>query len=226
MAITVPTLVFTLLVSLLAGVLCGVVPAVRSATPSLARLRDGSRGSTQRRHRARDGLVVAQTALALVLLIGSGLLIRSFQALQNVDPGYDTEDIFTFQIAPEGSHLTDSPSYARFHMNFMERVAALPGVESVGVVDNIPLNEDVDNARFLTDETVGDPDGGPRVGFTRAGGDYFATMGIDVLAGRGFTKADHISSLGNVIISRSAANLLWPGKDPIGRRLRFADMDV
>ncbi len=79
-----------------------LLPALRASAPSLDRLRDGGRGSTARRHWARDGLVVAQTALALVLLIGSALLVRSFRSMRNVDPGYDTRDIFTFQIAPEG----------------------------------------------------------------------------------------------------------------------------
>ena len=121
-------------------------PALRASEPSLDRLRDGSRGSTARRHWARDGLVVAQTALALVLLTGSALLFRSFQKMRNVDPGYDTRDIFTFQIAPEGEQLNDARSFARFHLAFMERLAHLPGVESVGIVDNVPLNEGLSDA--------------------------------------------------------------------------------
>ena len=138
------TLLFTGVASALVALLCGALPAVRASEPSLDRLRDGSRGSTSRRHWARDGLVVAQTALALVLLTGSALLFRSYQAMRNVDPGYDTRDIFTFQIAPEGEHLNDAASFARFHLAFMERLAALPGVQSVGIVDHVPLNEGLD----------------------------------------------------------------------------------
>ena len=121
------TLLFTGVASALAALLCGGLPALRASEPSLDRLRDGSRGSTSRRHWARDGLVVAQTALALVLLTGSALLFRSFQKMRNVDPGYDTRDIFTFQIAPEGEQLKDAASYARFHLAFMERLAAPAG---------------------------------------------------------------------------------------------------
>src|SRR5918994_2177469 len=106
------TLLFTGVVSALAALLCGTLPALRASEPSLDRLRDGSRGSTSRRHWARDGLVVAQTALALVLLTGSALLLRSFQKMRQVDPGYDTRDVFTFQIAPEGQHPTDAASFA------------------------------------------------------------------------------------------------------------------
>ena len=218
--LTVSTLLFTLGASLLSALLCGVVPAIRSSAPSLTRLSDAGRGSTRRRHWGRDGLVVGQTALALVLLIGSGLLVRSFWELRNVDPGYDTEDIFTFQIAPEGDHLPDAPSYARFHTDFMERVAALPGVESVGIVENVPLNEGVPGGRFRTEDTGSDEDAGTLLRYTYAAGDYFGTMGIEVLRGRAFTRADHVSTLGNVVVGQSAAGLLWPGEDPIGRRIQ------
>jgi len=218
--LTVSTLVFTLGASLLAALLCGVVPAIRSSATSLTRLSDAGRGSTRRGHWGRDGLVVGQTALALVLLIGSGLLVRSFWELRNVDPGYDTDDIFTFQIAPEGDHLPDAPAYARFHTDFMERVAALPGVESVGIVENVPLNEGAAGGRFRTEDTGSDQDAGSLLRFTYAAGDYFGTMGIEVLRGRTFTRADHVSTLGNVIVGESTADLLWPGEDPIGRRIQ------
>ena len=220
------TLLFTLAVSLFAALLCGLVPAIQSSMPNLTRLRDGSRGSTRGRHRGRDALVAAQTALALVLLIGSGLLVRSFQKLKSVDPGYETVDIFTFQIAPENSDLTDGPSFARFHMNFRDRLAALPEVESVGIVENVPLNEGTRGDRFQTEEAAGDADAAMPLNFTFADGNYFATMGISLLAGRAFTDADNVSELGNAIVSRTAANLLWPGQDPIGRRLRRVDQEA
>jgi predicted permease len=162
--------------------------------------------------------VVAQTALALVLLIGSGLLVRSFRALQHVDPGYSTTDIFTFQIAPEAANLTDGPSFARFDLQFMDRLRQLPGVETVGLVENIPLNEGTLTTRFRTEEMP--PDGGTVLNFTFEAGDYFKAMSIDVLAGRPLETNDHLNNQRNIVISRSAANLLWPGKDPIGRRMQ------
>ncbi len=212
------TILFTLGAALVSAAACGLAPALRGSSPDLARLRDGSRGSTRRRGWARDGLVVGQTAMALVLLIGSGLLVRSFWALRHVDPGYDTANIFTFQIAPEGPRLTDGPSFARFSLDFMERLRALPGVEAVGLVENVPLNEQTSMAPFHTDE--GQPAANARLNFTWAAGDYYKVMGIDVLRGRPFATNDHISSLGNVVISKTAANMLWPGKDPVGRRLQ------
>ena len=135
------TLLFTLGLTLVAALLCGLMPALRAASPNMSRLRDGERGSTGRAHWSRNVLVVGQTALALVLLIGSALLVRSYVALRNVDPGYDIHDIFTFQIAPENADLVDGPSFARFDLGFIDRLAKLPGVESVGLIENVPLNE-------------------------------------------------------------------------------------
>ena len=213
------TLAFTLGVAFFVAIACGLVPAIRASSPDLRRLREGGRGSTRNRTWARDGLVVAQTALALVLLIGSGLLIRSFTALRRVDPGFRTENVFTFQIAPSGAALKDGPSFARFDLEFMDRLRALPGVESVGLVENVPLDEGTTTSRFRTEESS-DPDGETVVDYTFMAGDYFRTMGIEVLRGRSLEVKDHVDNLRNVVISRTAANLLWPGKDPVGRRLQ------
>ena len=214
------TLLFTLGAAVLSALACGALPALRASSSDFTRLRDGSRGSTRQRHWARNGLVVGQTALALVLLIGSALLVRSFWALRSVDPGYETRDLFTFQIAPEGPHLPDGPAYARFSLQFMDRLRALPGVESVGLVENIPLNEGTASARFLAEGAAVEADGGTRLQVTFAAGDYFKAMGIDVAAGRSFDTNDHLSPLRHVVISRSAAALLWPGQDAIGKRLQ------
>jgi putative ABC transport system permease protein len=214
------TVLFTIVASLGAALLCGLVPAMRASSPDLTRLREGGRGATRGKRLLRDGLVGAQTALALVLLIGSGLLVKSFWGLRHVDPGYETENRMTFQIAPEGPAFTDGAAYARFHMDFMERIRALPGVESVGIVENVPLNEATPLAPFRTEEMSSNPDAGKRLRYTFAAGDYFSTMGIRVLRGRAFPGRDLMGTFGSVVISRSAAEQLWPGQDPVGRRLQ------
>ena len=214
------TWLFTLGAAFFVAVACGAVPALRASAPDFTRLREGGRGSTSKRHWARDGLIVGQTALALVLLIASGLLLRSFSELRRVDPGYDTKDIFTFQIAPEGPHLPDGPAYARFDLAFMDRLRALPGVESVGLVENVPLNEGTVAVRVLPEGRSGGVENGPLVQMTFEAGDYFKTMKIDVLAGRPLETNDHLSALPNVVISRSAAELMWPGENAIGKRLQ------
>jgi putative ABC transport system permease protein len=202
-----------------AALACGAMPALHASSPDLSRLREGSRGSTGRRHLGRDVLIVGQTALALVLLIGSALLVQSFQRLRTVDPGYETADIYTFQFAPEQQHLTDGPTWGRFHLDFMDRLRALPGVTAVGIVNNIPLDEGTATGRFLTESMA--PDGGGALldqNFT--GGDYFPVMGIDLMRGRRFTPDEAVTPNSSVIISQSAAARLWPDRDPLGQRIR------
>ena len=225
-AVTGWTLLFTLAAAMLTAVVCGIVPAVRASSARFSRLRDGTRGTTRGRQWGRDGLVAAQTALALVLLIGSGLLVRSFWSLRNVDPGYDPKDIFTFQIAPEGAHLTDSPSFARFDLEFMDRLRALPGVDLVGLVENIPINEGTASARFRPEGFAGPADAGPIMNVTFSAGDYFKAMGIDLIAGRPFDTNDHLSNLRHAVVSKSAAQALWPGENAVGKRLQGEGSDA
>jgi putative ABC transport system permease protein len=203
-----------------AALACGIVPALRASSPDLMRLREGGRGSTSRRRWGRDLLVVGQTALALVLLIGSALLIQSFNQLRNVDPGYETKDIYTFQFAPQQESLRDGPSLGRMHLAFMDKLRALPGVTGVGVVNNIPLDEGTGGTRFLTDG-MSEESGGALVDINFTGGDYFRVMGIDLIQGRPFTNDEAATPNSSVIVSRSAAEKLWPGKIALGQRLRW-----
>ena len=214
-----PTLLFTAAAAVVCALICGGMPALRGSKPELARLREGGRGSTGRQHGVRDALVAGQTALALVLLIGSGLLVRSAWELRQVNPGYDTKDILSFQIAPERPELNDAPSFARFHLAFLERLAALPGVQSVGLIENVPIDEPT-SVMKVRSEAMGTEGEGTPVHINYTAGDYFKTMGIALRSGRVFTTDDHSTTRGNLIVSRSAANLLWPGKEPIGQRLR------
>ncbi|MGE0158231.1 MAG: ADOP family duplicated permease [Gemmatimonadales bacterium] len=213
-------LLFTAATAALCATLCGMLAAIWSSAPDLRGLRDGGRHSTGRARWRRDGLVVLQTALGLVLLIGSALLFRSFQELRRVDPGYDVEDVYTFQLGVEETEgLTDGPSFARFHMELMDRIRALPGVESVGIVENVPLNEGVAVGRYRTEERADDPEGGTLLSYTFAGGDYWSTMGIDVLEGRALSDEDQEVGAGNVVMGRAAAERLWPDESAVGRRL-------
>ena len=214
-----PTIATVFGVVMFAALACGAVPAVRASSPDLQRLREGGRGATGRRRWGRDLLVVGQTALALVLLIGSALLLRSFQQLRNVDPGYDVADIYTFQFAPDQEHLVDGPSWGRLHLDFMDRVRALPGVTGVGVVNNIPLDEGTSTWRFVTD-AMSEAGGGTLLDVNFTGGDYFRVMGIDLLQGRAFTEDEAVTPNSNVVISRSAAERLWPDQNAVGQSLR------
>lgn len=215
-----PTVVASFVLVVLVALACGAIPAIRASSPDLSGLREGGRGSTGGRQWGRDLLVVGQTALALVLLIGSALLVQSFNKLRNVDPGYDTDDIYTFQYAPQQPNVyNDGPSYGRLHLSFMDRLRALPGVSGVGVVNNIPLDEGTGNVRVMT-EGMSSSDEGARIALNFAGGDYFKVMGITLLQGRPFTSDEAITPNNSVIVSRSAAEKLWPGRSPLGRMMR------
>lgn len=218
--IDVPTILMALGVVIVATIACGGMTALRASVPNLMHLREGGRGSTGGRHLGRDLLVVGQSALALVLLIGSALLVQSFQRLRNVDPGYDTENIYTFQFAPEQEDLNDGPSFGRFHNAFMDRLRAIPGVQAVGVVNNLPLDEGTSTQRFFT-ESMTDDDGGVRLDMNFTGGDYFKAIGIDLVQGRTFTPEEAFTPNSNVIVSRSTAEKLWPNESPIGKRIRW-----
>ncbi len=224
------TLLFTAGVALLAGCGAGLLPAVRFAGAGvLSGLRHSGRVETGPRLLARDALVVFQTAAALVLLVASGLLVQSFRALNGVDPGYETENIFTFQMAPNGAAhgLIDGPTWAQFHYGFMDRLAAIPGVESVGVVGGLPLDEGAAGSnRVATRRTDASGAVEPLIRINFAGGDYFQTMGIQLLRGGYFERNANPTTDVTVVVSASAADLLWPGEGPIGQELRRAGADT
>jgi predicted permease len=221
-----PTLAAAFGLVLLAALACGAVPALRASSPNLTRLREGGRGSTGGKQRVRNLLVAAQTALALVLLIGSALLVQSFNKLRHVDPGYTTQDIYTFQFAPD-RQFRDGPSWGRLHLDFMDRLRGLPGVTGVGLVNNIPLDEGTGTVRVNTGEAPSDG-GGTLLNMNFTAGDYFGVMGIKLLQGRTFTNAEAVTPNSNVVISRSTASKLWPGQNPLGRsmRPRFGGQDT
>ncbi len=207
-------------VAILSACVFGLIPAIRFSRPQIVgALRKTGMGGERGGHLSRDILVAVQTAAALVLLVGSGLLMRSLWTLSHVDPGYDTRDIFTFQVAPDRDELNDGPSFAQFHEAFMERVGALPGVESVGLVNTLPLDEGAGTNRFTTERLLVSGETPPPMRFTMAGGDYFQTMGISLTRGRLFERGDHAVGPTNILVSNSAADLLWANEDPLGQRL-------
>jgi len=226
-ALSPTTIAFTFAISVGAGLLCGVVPAARAAGVTLTWLRDRARGGTRARHWTRDGLVVGQAAFALVLLCGSGLLLRSFVALKNVDPGYVAEHIFTFQVAPEQAQLNSPQAWSGFHLAFMDRLRALPGVETVGIVENFPLDEGFSTIGFTPEPTAaGGTPTETQLNLTFTAGDYFEAMGIALLQGRIFTDDEQRVNPGYIVISKSTAERFWPGEDPIGKHLTLNQFDL
>jgi len=217
----VSALLFTMGISVLAACAFGLWPAVRFSGSRLGSLQQAGRGIVGG-NLTRDALVVVQTASALVLLVGSALLMRSFWQLSNVDAGYDTKNIFTFQIAANRPDLNDRAKMSRFQYAFMDRLKALPGVESVGYITSLPLDEGAGSQNITTPRLEASGAEAPLVRFAGAGGAYFQTMGIELVRGRYFDRVEEERGMPFVMISQSAAELLFPGEDPIGKQVRPA----
>ena len=199
-----------------------MLPAFHFSGSRLGSLQQVGRGIVGRRSFTRDALVVVQTASALVLLVGSALLMRSFWQLSNVNAGYDTKDIFTFQIAPNRPELKDRTSVSQFQYAFMDRLKALPGVESVGFITTLPLDEGAGSQNITTPGIMASGAEAPLVRFAGAGGAYFQTMGIELKRGRYFERVEEERGIQNVIISEAAAAALFPGEDPLQKQIRPA----
>ena len=214
-------LLFTVVISILAACAFGLWPALRFSGSRLGSLQQAGRGIVGG-NLTRDALVVVQTAAALVLLVGSALLMRSLWQLSSVDAGYDTEDIFTFQIAANRPDLNDRASMSRFQYAFMDRLKALPGVESVGYITTLPLDEGAGSQNITTPRLAASGAEAPLVRVAGAGGAYFQTMGIELVRGRYFDRVEEEQGMRFVIISQSAAALLFPGEDPIDKQVRPA----
>jgi predicted permease len=165
---------------------------------------------------------MVQTACAVVLLVGAAMLMRSFWQLSHVDAGYDTKDIFTFQVAASRPDLNDRVAMSRFQYAFMDRLSAVPGVESVGYVTTLPLDEGAGSQNITTPAIDASGAEAPLVRFAGAGGAYFQTMGIALTRGRLFDRVDEEQAATNVIISEAAARLLFPNQDPLNQQLRPA----
>jgi predicted permease len=219
-------LLFALLVSLASGVLFGLFPVLKLSRLTLtSALKDGGRGSSEgrERHRARSALVVVQVALALVLLVGSGLMIRSFSALRHVHPGFvDPEGVLSVRVSIPTAEVENPEAVARTFQRILERIEAIPGVTSAGLSSSITMDGWDSNDSVLV-EDFPSPEGQipPVRRFKWIGENYFETMGNPVLLGRGITWADVYDKRPVVVVTENFAREYWgePAK-AVGRRLR------
>ncbi|MES2306661.1 MAG: ABC transporter permease [Gemmatimonadota bacterium] len=218
---------FTLFLGLVTGLIFGVAPAWQSAGQDLNTvLRDGARGSSEGgvRARARDVLVGSQFALAVVLLVGAGLLTRSFIALQRVDPGFVPEGVATMIVSVGGTREAPPAVRAGFFPEVLRRIRAIPGVTAAGAINHIPIAGDSWGQTFWIEGRPA-PAPGVRQGATwrivLPG--YFATMGIPLTRGRDVTEQDRLGAPEVVIVNQYLADHYWPGEDPIGKRLTIDD---
>ena len=218
-------MLFSVGVSVLTGLLCGLVPAWQGSKADLNQmLRDAGAGNkgTAGSGRLRSGLVVAEIALALLLLIGAGLLLRSFVRLQNVDPGFQAANVLTARLSLPPNAYPNRPQVTAFHQQLQERLRALPGVQSVAYSTSVPMTGvDTDTGFVIEGRPAPPPDKQPSAWFSVVSPDYFSTLNIVLKQGRVFAATDHETAPGVVVIGETMARRYWPNENPVGKRLNF-----
>ena len=219
-------LAFTLLVSLATGLIFGLVPAIQASRPDLNEsLKESGRSSTSgvERRRVRSSLVVLEVALSLVLLIGAGLMIKSFSRLQKVELGFNPDRLLSMNIQLSRTKY-QGPLSTQFFRQLIERVEAMPGVESAGATTAIFIDALPNSTNFTVEGMPPTPAAEqietPVDSVTPS---YFRTMGIGLLEGREFTEQDGLESPPVAIINNTFARRFWPGESPLGRRYKFGD---
>jgi len=226
--INAPVFGFTLAVALLTGLLFGLAPALQSARLDLTEaLKEGGRGAGggARGHRTLNLLVVGEVAMAMMLLIGAGLLINSFVRLQQVNPGFDEKNLLTARIDVPNPYAQPEKKQ-QFFEQLQQRVAALPGVEAVGLITELPLTEQSADFKFkIEGRPEPTPGQDPHADIRSINHDYFRAMRIPLLKGRHFTEADVRDRAKVVLISDELARLYFAGEDPLGRRLLLSWMN-
>src|SRR6266850_4868336 len=215
-------LAFTFVVSVLTGVVFGLVPALHSSKTELTEtLKEGGRGSGEgaRRNRIRGVLVVGELAIAVVLLVGAGLLIQSLWRLRQVSPGFSSQNVLTFVVGvPEVKYPTEKQ--AQFYEELTTRIKSLPGVSSASAVIPLPLSGDRFSISFETEGRPVAKGDQPSADFFVIEDGYFKTLGVSILKGRNFSERDTKQALGVIIVNQAFARKFFPGEDVIGKRIK------
>jgi predicted permease len=203
------------------GIVFGLAPAFLASRASADDALRGTRGVAGRAggERARGTLVIAEVALTLVLVIGAGLMMRTLWSLSHVNAGFRPDGVLTLRVQPSGSRYNSGAKQNAYVNTLLDRLSALPGVQSTGVIHHLPLGGYAWYANIDIEGRVRAPGEAPmRSGWRVIAGDYFRTMGIPLLRGRAFTPGDTRETTPVVIVNDAFARAAWPGEDPIGKR--------
>jgi len=217
-------LLFTFAVSLITGVLFGLTPLLHTRMKGLltALQQGGARGGTGARHRVRRGLVMAEIAMAVMVTVGAGLLVRTVANLTNVDAGFDRSRLVTFSTALPGVNYPTSDGRVQWYQRLLDALRAVPGIQAVSAMSGLPPERPL-NANDTEIDNYTAPPEGPfeNVDYYQAVmSNYFETMGIPIVRGRGFEGTDVASSGMVAVVNETLANTFWRDLDPIGQRLR------
>jgi putative ABC transport system permease protein len=216
-------LLFTLGLSVCVGLLFGLAPALHSTKTDLTEsLKSRAQGSARgRRHeRVRQLLVVGEVAVSLVLLVGGGLMMRSFLRLTSVDPGFDPRGVTTATVRLAGPRYASDEQRAAFFQRLTTQLSSLPGVRSASAVNHLPLGGDVWTFGYTVEGRPAPPDSErPSAVYRVVRPEYFRTMGAALLQGRDFTERDDASAPGVVVVNEALARRQWPGEEPLGKRM-------
>jgi predicted permease len=229
-----PVLGFTVCLTLVTGLLFGLAPALHAARPDLSgALGDGGRGGTSgvARHRVRRALVAGQVALALVLVTGAGLLVQSFVRLRQVDPGFRPQRLLTARIELSPVRYATNESMRRFYRDLLDRLHELPGVRGAATARALPMTDrlEIGDWSFILEGRASSPplptDWHP-ADWQVVSPDYFRTMGIPVLSGRGIEASDQLGTPGAVVVNRTLAQQVWPRGGAVGQRVLLGGGEV
>ncbi|MFI4941629.1 MAG: ABC transporter permease [Burkholderiales bacterium] len=227
-------LIFTALLAVASGLLFGLVPAWRLSRPELgATLGEGRRGSSgsgsvfSRRDGLRRLLVAGELALSVVLLVAAGLLIRSFARVQQVAPGFNARDVLTFELTATGTRYPDTPAVLETYRQLWQRLAAIPGVDAAGGVSALPLSQMMAWGPITVEgRTLAPGEAFINADIRVVGGDYFRAMEIPLVAGRLFDEHDTRDKPRVIVVDEALAAQIWPGQDPLGKRVRSGGFDA
>jgi putative ABC transport system permease protein len=215
-------LTFTLALSLITGIVFGLAPALQASKPDLneslketGRTTDGGQ-----RHRLRGLLVVSEIALSLMLLVGAGLMLKSFQQLQDVDPGFNPEKVLTAEISLPRSKYAKEYQMADFYERLLERIGSSPEIRAAGLVSHLPMSGGDANTGFFIEGQPLPGDGETiHTNYRMVSASYFSALGIQLIRGRYFNEQDRADTVKVAIINEAMARRFWPNEDPIGKRL-------
>ena len=229
-AVDLRVVLFLLAITAITAVIFGLVPAMHVASGNLSdALKEGGRAGSDgvSRHRLRGFLVASEFALAFMLLIGAGLMIRSFTALQSVDPGFNPHHVLSMVVSVAGSNESETGRRAVFYRQLLDRVRTLPGVQSAGAINHLPLAGDLWGWPFVIQgRPKPRPGESPTAIYRVAMPGYFQTMRLPVLRGRAIAEADDARAPGVVVINERAGAAYWPGQNPLGQRISFDSGDT